>query len=665
MFQITQATKKVQKLSKRIRAVQGGTSASKTISIILVLINNAQSDTKRTVTSIVSESLPHLKRGAIKDFLAIMQEHNYFKDERWNKSDFTYTFETGSKIEFFSVDQPSKVRGPRRDRLFINEANNIPLETFEQLEVRTKEFVIMDWNPTNEFWFYTEVLGKRDDVDHLILTYRDNEALAPEIVRSIETRKNRKGWWQVYGEGLLGEVEGKIYKGWQIMDDLPFGARLERRGLDFGYTNDPTAVIDVYYFNGAYILDEVLYQNGVTNKEIANVLKAQENGTMVIADSAEPKSIDEIRLYGVNIQPATKGQGSVNQGIQYVQQQTIAMTKRSVNLIKEYRNYLWITDKDGRVLNVPEGGLDHCFIGSSLITTNKGQTPIKDIQIGDLVLTSNGYKKVLLKHDNGIKEVSDYWLHTDMQSVKISCTAEHKIKTNNSWTQISQLKQGMMVSVIKPLMESVLLSTKENDTTHQGQKECTQKSGNTTMEKYLKDFTFIIKTKIHSIINSITLNLLKGINIYQNIANKEFKTIQSSLNNSNKKVLDKQCSGTQAKQDINGIKNTGKMDGKIESTKSLSASCAVNHSSQDTQESSNTVITTAKLRHFVIGESWKDEVYDLTVEGEHEYFVNGVLVHNCMDAIRYAITSIVAPNASDSILQARVLRNRQSSNTMR
>lgn len=358
-YSITTATQKVLRMSKRIRGIQGGTSASKTISVLLYLINAAQSDKTPTLTSIVSESFPHLKRGAIKDFLSIMQEHKYFKDERWNKSDFVYTFETGSKIEFFSADQPSKVRGPRRDRLFINEANNVHYEAFDQLEVRTKEFIFLDWNPTNEFWFYNEVLSKRSDVEMIVLTYKDNEALSPEIVGSIEQRKNNKGWWKVYGEGQLGEVEGKIYKDWQIIDAIPHEARLERRGLDFGYSNDPSALVDIYRYNGGFILDEVMYQKGMTNKQIADVLNVQEQKVLTIADSAEPKSIDELRLYGCNVIPASKGQGSVSQGIQYIQDQRISVTKRSVHIINEYRNYLWKTDKDGKVLNEPEHLFSH------------------------------------------------------------------------------------------------------------------------------------------------------------------------------------------------------------------------------------------------------------------------------------------------------------------
>lgn len=358
MFSATTATHKISALRKRIRAVCGGTSASKTISILIWLIDYAQSHEGELI-SVVSESFPHLKRGAMRDFLNIMKEQNYYVDDFWNRSDYTYSFETGSRIEFFSADQPSKVRGPRRDVLFINEANNIPYEAFDQLEVRTKKIIWLDWNPTNEYWFYDEV-KPRDDVDFVTLTYKDNEALDPQIIRSIEARRANKNWWMVYGLGQLGEVEGKIYKDWLIIDDIPHEARLERRGLDFGYSNDPAAIVDIYYYNGGYLLDEQLYRKGMLNKQIADFINNLPNPqTLVMADSAEPKSIDELKLYGINILPAQKGQGSVTQGIQYVQSKQISITKRSVNGIKEYRNYLWKTDKDGKIINEPEGGLDH------------------------------------------------------------------------------------------------------------------------------------------------------------------------------------------------------------------------------------------------------------------------------------------------------------------
>lgn len=357
MFAITTALKKLKGLNKRIRGVAGGTSASKTISIIQILIDQAQRDIKPTLTSITSESMPHLKRGAVRDFINIMQEHEYFKDDRWNKTDFTYTFGSGSKIEFFSLDMPHKVRGPRRNRLFINEANNIPLETFEQLEVRTEEVIWLDWNPVAEFWFYTDIKD-RDDVDFIVLTYKDNEALSDAIVKTIESRKGNKNWWKVYGEGLLGDAEGRIYKGWTQLDDIPSEARLKRGGLDFGYTNDPSALVDIYIWNNSFILDEVLYRKGMSNSDIASVIKQGES-RLIIADSAEPKSIDEINSYGISVIGSQKGQGSILQGIQYVQDQTIYVTKRSLNLWKEYRNYLWITDKDGKTINEPQDFMNH------------------------------------------------------------------------------------------------------------------------------------------------------------------------------------------------------------------------------------------------------------------------------------------------------------------
>lgn len=360
MYLETTATKRVKRLNKRLRLVAGGTSASKTISILLYLIARAQSDKTPTLTSVVSESFPHLRRGAMRDFLNIMQDHGYFNDDLWSKTDYTYTFETGSKLEFFSADQPSKVRGPRRDRLFCNEVNNIPQEAWEQLLIRTKEFAFADWNPVAEFYMYTDYIGVRPDADFIILTYKDNEALSKEIVSEIESRRGNKNWWQVYGEGQLGEAEGRVFTGWQVIDDIPHEARLERRGLDFGYTNDPTAVVDIYYYNGGYILDEQLYRKGLSNKQIADLINnLPQNQTLVVADSAEPKSIDELRLYGVNIIAANKGPGSVMQGIQYVQDQRISITKRSINGLKEYRNYMFKTDKEGKILNIPEDQFNH------------------------------------------------------------------------------------------------------------------------------------------------------------------------------------------------------------------------------------------------------------------------------------------------------------------
>ncbi len=297
------------------------------------------------------------------DFESIMKAHKYWNDERWHKTKHTYTFETGTKIEFFSADTYGKAHGPRRDVLFLNECNNLSYNIVDQLIIRTRKIVWMDWNPSTEFWFYTDMLPNREDIDFITLTYLDNEALDDVTKAEIESHRNNKSWWQVYGLGQLGEVESRIYKDWQIVDEIPHEARLERYWLDFGYSNDPTSIGAVYRYNGGFILDELVYQKGLLNSQIADILANVPERALTIADSAEPKSIAEIALRGVLILPSEKGKDSVINGIQYVQQQKISITKRSINTIKEYRNYTWETDKDGKILNVPIDLWNHSMDG--------------------------------------------------------------------------------------------------------------------------------------------------------------------------------------------------------------------------------------------------------------------------------------------------------------
>ncbi len=353
-FKDTTATKKIFSLRKRIRAVSGGTSASKTISILIWLIDYCQKrQSKPKIVHVVSESFPHLETGSLLDFQNIMKDRNYWNEDRWHDTHHEYTFETGNKLRFMSVDTYGKAHGPRRDVLFVNEANNIDYKIVDQLITRTREVIWLDWNPTEEFYFYTEMKPNREDIDFITLTYLDNEALDKNTVLEIESHRNNKIWWQVYGLGQLGEIETRIYRGWKFIDEIPFGARFERFWVDFGYSNDPTAIGALYYYDGGYILDEIVYQKGMLNKNIADTILSQENKGLVIADAAEPKSIDEIRLHGVNIIPAIKGPGSVNKGIAFVQGKKISVTNRSVNIKKEYRNYVWITDRDGKIINEP------------------------------------------------------------------------------------------------------------------------------------------------------------------------------------------------------------------------------------------------------------------------------------------------------------------------
>jgi phage terminase large subunit len=360
MFVRTTAINKLLKLDKFVKGVQGGSSAGKTFGIIPIEIDYAIKNPK-TETSIVAESIPHLKRGAIRDFKKIMKETNRWNDRNWNASDFKYTFTNESFIEFFSADNSAKLRGARRDRLYINECNNIDFNSYTELAMRTKQSIFLDWNPANEFWFHSEIKND-DNVNFIILTYMDNEA-APQsavdfILKAKEKAKTSKyweNWHRVYGLGEIGNLQGVIFSNWQTIDKIPEDARLVGCGVDFGYTNDPTAIVAVYEYNGQRIVDEVAYRTGMLNSDIARALP---NHVPVYADSAEPKSIDEIRRYGIRIKGVTKGKDSINYGIQIMQSQSYLVTSTSTNLIKELRNYCWDTDTQGRTNNTPIG-TDH------------------------------------------------------------------------------------------------------------------------------------------------------------------------------------------------------------------------------------------------------------------------------------------------------------------
>jgi phage terminase large subunit len=360
---ITTAIRKINALKKRIKIIQGGTSAGKTYGILPILITKAATYPK-TEISVVAETIPHLRRGALKDFLRIMKDTGRYFDERFNKSLLRYEFANGSYIEFFSADDSSKLRGARRDVLYVNECNNITFESYNELAIRTKKAVYLDFNPANEFWVHKE-LKDEPDSDFLILTYKDNEALDNSIVQQIE--KNRlkaetsaywANWWRVYGLGEIGMLEGVIFSNWKTIDTLPKDAKLIGIGLDFGYTNDPTAIIEIYNYNGTRILNELKYQTGMLNSDIAKELPKH---VPVYADSSEPKSIEEIKRYGITIKGVTKGKDSINYGIDVMQRQEYLVTSNSVNLIKELRAYCWDTDKAGTRLNKPIDTNNHAI----------------------------------------------------------------------------------------------------------------------------------------------------------------------------------------------------------------------------------------------------------------------------------------------------------------
>lgn len=364
MLQKTTAQAKIAKLKKRIRIVQGGTSSSKTFTILPFLIQYAI-QTPKSEISVVSESIPHLKRGALKDFLKIMDWTNNFNANSFNKSNLTYKFANGSYVEFFSADQPDKLRGARRDILFINECNNVSFESYKQLSIRTNKFIYLDYNPTNEFWVHNELMHDNDS-DFVILNYKDNEALSPSIVKDIEKAKIKAetssywdNWWKVYGLGQIGSLDGVIFNNWKTIDTIPSDARLLGYGVDFGYSNDPTAIVEVYKWNDKRIVNEICYEKGLTNSQIAKRIATK---MPAYCDSAEPKSIAELKLNGINAIAVEKGTDSIKYGINLIQENDYFVTSQSVNLISELRKYAWDKDKrTGETLNKPIDDFNHAI----------------------------------------------------------------------------------------------------------------------------------------------------------------------------------------------------------------------------------------------------------------------------------------------------------------
>lgn len=358
---------------KRIKANEGGTGSTKTYSILQVLITKAIFYPNRLI-SVVSESMPHLKLGAIRDFRAILTEEGIWDERKFNLTDKIYQFDSGSRIEFFSSDNPGKVHGPRRDILFMNEAINMPYRLYDQLSIRTRDEEYLDWNPTHEFWGHQ--LRQDDDCEWIRSTYLDNPYLPDSIVRQIEKRKETDpNWWRVYGLGLVGKIEGLIYPDFDIVDDFPDMDSFY--GLDFGYSNDPTALIRMGLSGDALYLDELIYETGLTNQDIADRMDMNRNDE-IYADSAEPKSIEEIYRAGYNIRGARKGRDSILNGIDLVKRYHLKVTKRSINLIRELRNYRWLEDRDGNLLNKPADDFNHALdaVRYGMLMKRKGKRQI-------------------------------------------------------------------------------------------------------------------------------------------------------------------------------------------------------------------------------------------------------------------------------------------------
>lgn len=564
-FVYTTAIDKLRRLKKRIRIIQGGTSAGKTYGILPILIDTA-ARTPKIEISVVSETIPHLRKGAMRDFIKIMQATNRYIPDHWNKSNFVYTFTNGAFIEFFSADQQSKVRGPRRDILYINECNNVDFETYTQLAIRTKQTIWLDYNPTNEFWVHTELLNDADS-DYLQLTYTDNEALSDTIVAEIEKARMRAfyeplavnlfaesniknsywaNWWKVYGLGEVGSVQGVIFSNWRIVDNLPTDAQLKGVGVDFGFA---------------------------------------------------------------------------------------------------------------------------CFSADTKILTQRGEIPISEVTENDFVATRNGYRKVLKNTCRGTQKTITKALKIKQKSIIFRATKEHKFNVNGKWKKYGQLTKADNLCVLSNLMGKSLNDTRtENIRTifiTNGNKAaniiknyCITPSMSITKAKFRKGASSITKTETHSTIQLKILlrSLRKNTRKYTHQkARKDLSLMPEKIviqkkigrhvdwlrlnvcNQHQKCVKDAEENISQPTYISDFVPKNAITNGNTRQKKTMSCEC-VNGAERSFSETS---ITSRELAEKRVPTCWRkvkdvqtlgtqfETVYDLTIEGNPEYFANGVLVHNC------------------------------------
>ena len=352
---------------------QGGTSSGKTYSILQVLCLKAIEQPDQVI-SVVGQDVPNLKSGALRDMQSIVASSTDIQSwiKGYNASDRIFTFHNGSIIEFKSYQDSQDAKSGKRDYFFLNEANGISFEIYSELAMRTKKKVFVDYNPNARFWVHEKLIGK-EGTELIISDHRHNPFL-PEIIRKkIEALRNDdEELWKVYARGMTGKIEGLIYRNWGTIGMVPHEAQLIGMGMDFGFTNDPTACVLVYRYNGELIIDELLYHKGYTNQDIGQFFtQAGINKTVpIIADSAEPKSIEELRRMGWRIEGANKGKDSILNGIDILKRFRFNVTTRSSNLIKELNAYKW-KEKDGNATNVPIDSFNHGMDALRYLALNK------------------------------------------------------------------------------------------------------------------------------------------------------------------------------------------------------------------------------------------------------------------------------------------------------
>ena len=530
-------------------SLQGSSRSAKTYSVVQFLCMFCFNYSGTTV-SIIRAGMPSIKRTVYRDFKDIMLNFGWWDDKCMNKSEFVYTFPNGSWIEFFSTDNEQKVRGSKRKILFVNEANELSFIEWQQLQMRTTEFSILDYNPSFSEDHWINQVNEEKSTYWFISTYKDNPFLEPKVIAEIESLKwKNPSLWRIYGLGLRSMVEGLVFENVIIDDYVPIQAKRHRYiGMDFGYANDSTAIVEVMLYGNNIYLNEICYKTHMLTDEIIATLKDIEGRPEIISESADPRLVDEIYNAGLDIKPVKKFGGSIAAGIMKMQQYKIHVTSKSINLRKEFNNYTWRQDKEGKWLNEPIDMWNHCFTGDTLILTEEGLKRIDSIQIGDKVMTSKGYRKVTHLFTQGCRLVRVVRFDFGNFSIEIQATPEHKFKTKKGWKELQKLTTSDTIYLSKSLME--------------------------------RNITFIMEKGHASTVvrPSLQTNIAKNDFVVEFVA-KSISTLKE----------------------------------------------------------------------------YEQPTYDIEVEDMHEFFANGILVHNCIDATRYVILEKVLGDYGSGMQAADIL----------
>lgn len=688
--------------NKRYFLVVGGRASGKSFSSSDYLLRLTYEKghgilfTRYTMTSAETSIIPEFKNAI--ERLGVEDHFDITSKDIYNKITGSFIWFRGIKAS--SNSQKANLKSLAGVTTFvIEEGEDFHDEkTFDTIDdsIRTKakqNRVIWVQNPSDkEHFIYKRWIEKNNkkitidgfqitvsnhpDVETIHTTYLDNiENLSESFIKKAKkTRETNPDWYvHNYLGGWIERPEGVIFDNWEegeFNNELPYGF-----GMDFGYSNDPTTLVKVAVDrdNKVIYLKELLYKTGMVTYDIVSVLKEVTNqDELIIADSAEPRLIDEIWNEGFNIKPCIKGPDSIRTGIRLMQGYKLIVDSESQNLKNELNNYRWHDNRSGK----PIDDHNHCFIGSTLITTDKGKKKIKDILPGDLVLTSKGYRKVLKKFDNGVKRVNEYSILFDTFSVSLTCTKDHKIKTSKEWKEIQNLKKGDKVYLNKYSMEKNTFFTKEKDIFQKVIKGFTGLFGNITMAIFQAVIIFIILTEILITIK-LKIFLLSTVHfILDLLQRKDLKIIRNGRKNFIEKELKKQKTGTNQKKVLNGTKNKLKdivLENGIYLKKNVINAIKLLNPKRTRQnfvqiiarvnlEENKELIISKKLVSFAekiiqstsmqeqklaevnVVRSYEENVFDLMIEDQHEYFANGVLVHNCVDSIRYYCSYILTEN---------------------